>query len=86
MKELVCQNNLSGTNSPFMVTDSRQKLFTGINIARQHVSEKIIQLEQSTLLRRQVVLRKDSEQRTGKQNSVKTCTQVPFKRNTSHIW
>ena len=37
MNELVCQNNSSGTSSPFMVTDCLGKLFKGINIARQRV-------------------------------------------------
>ena len=39
MKELVCQNNSSGTKSPFMVTDCLGKIFTGINIAKQRVWE-----------------------------------------------
>ena len=37
MKELVCQNNSSGTSSTFMVTGCLGKFFTGINIARQRV-------------------------------------------------
>ena len=40
MKVLVCENNSSGTSSPFMVTDCPGKLFTGIYIA-DSVSEKI---------------------------------------------
>ena len=79
MKELVCQNNSSGTSSPFMVTDCLWKIFKGINIARQHVSEKITQEEQSPLIRRQVVWRNYSEQLTEKQNSVKNCTKAPKK-------
>ena len=39
MKELVCQNNWSGTSSPFMVTDCLWKLLKGINIARHGVWE-----------------------------------------------
>ena len=30
MKALICENNSSGTSSPFMVTDSLGKLFTGL--------------------------------------------------------
>ena len=37
MKELVCQNNSSGTSSPFVVTECVGKLFQGINIAKQRV-------------------------------------------------
>ena len=70
MKELVCQNKSSGTSSPFMVTDCLGKFFTEINIAGS-VSEKITQAEQTALLRRQVVWRNHTEQRTEKQNSVK---------------
>ena len=40
MKVLVCENNSSGTSSPFMVTDCLGKLFTGNNIA-DNVSDKI---------------------------------------------
>ena len=39
MTELDCQNNSSGTSSPFMVTDSLGKIFSGIDIARQRVWE-----------------------------------------------
>ena len=39
MKEIACQNNSSGTNSPFMVKECLGKLFKGINIARQSVWE-----------------------------------------------
>ena len=39
MEVLVCENNSSGTSSPFMVTDCLGKLFPGINIARQRVRE-----------------------------------------------
>ena len=39
MKEVVCQNNSSGTSSLFKVTDSVGKVFTGIDIARQRVGE-----------------------------------------------
>ena len=38
-KMLVCENNSSGTSSPFMVTDCLGKLFKGINIAGQRVCE-----------------------------------------------
>ena len=41
MKVLVCENDSSGTSSPFMVTDCLENLFTGINVA-YNVSEKII--------------------------------------------
>ena len=54
VKVLVCENNSSGTSSPFMVTDCLGKLFTWINVA-DNVSEKITQKEQSPLIRRQVV-------------------------------
>ena len=37
MEVLVCENNLSGTSSPFIVTDCVGKLITGINIAGQRV-------------------------------------------------
>ena len=79
MKVLVCENNSSGTSSPFMVTDFLGKLLTGINIV-DSVSEKITQEEQSPLIRRQVVWRNYSEQMTEKQNSVKTCTNSPRKK------
>ena len=72
MKEIVCQNNSSGTSSPFMVTDCPGKIFKGINIARQ-LFEKIAQAEQSPLIRRQVVYRNYTEQMTERQNSVKNC-------------
>ena len=39
MEVLVCENNSSGTNSPFMVKECVGKLFTRINIARQRVWE-----------------------------------------------
>ena len=39
MEVLVCENNSSGTSSPFMVTDCPGKLFTGIHSADK-VSEK----------------------------------------------
>ena len=55
------------------------KTIHGINIARS-VSEKITQEEQSPLIRRQVVWRNYSEQMTVKQNSVKTCTKTPQKK------
>ena len=38
-KELVCQNNSSGTSSLLMVTDCLGKIFTRINLARQRVRE-----------------------------------------------
>ena len=40
MKVLVCENNSSGTSSPFIVTDCLGKFFTGIHSA-DSVSEKI---------------------------------------------
>ena len=42
MEVLVCENNSSGTSSPFMVTDCVGKLVTGINIARQRVWENYL--------------------------------------------
>ena len=78
MKVLVCENNSSGTSSPFMVTDCLRKLFTGIHSA-DSVSEKFTQDEQSPLIRQQVVWRNYSEQLTEKQNSVKNCTKSPKK-------
>ena len=39
MKELVFQNNSSGTSSPSMVTDCLGKLFKGVNIATHRVWE-----------------------------------------------
>ena len=73
MKELVWQNNSSGTSSPFMVTDCLGIYSRGLT-SPDSVSEKITQEEQSPLIRRQVVWRNYSEQMTEKQNSVKICT------------
>ena len=42
MEVPVCENNSSGTSSPFMVTGCVGKLFTGINIARQRVGENYL--------------------------------------------
>ena len=70
MKVLVCENNSSGTGSPFMVTDCLGKHFIGINIT-DSVSDNLTQEEQSPLMRRQLVCRTYSEQMTEKQNSVK---------------
>ena len=39
-KSAFCENNSSGTNSPFLVTDCLGKFFTGIKAA-DSVSEKI---------------------------------------------
>ena len=78
---LVCENNSSGTSSPFMVTNFLGKSLTGINIV-DSVSEKITEEKQSPLIRRQVVWRNYSEQMTEKQNSVKTCTNSPRKEKT----
>ena len=52
MEEFVCQNNSSGTSSHFIVTDCLGKKLT----SPDSVSEKIAQVEQSPLIRRQVVL------------------------------
>ena len=60
---LVCENNSSGTSSPFMVTDCLGKIFTGIHSA-DSVSEKFTYEEQSPVIRRQVVSRNYSEQMT----------------------
>ena len=46
MKVLVCENNSSGTSSPFMVTECLGKLFAAI-YTKHSVSEKITQEEQS---------------------------------------
>ena len=73
MKELVWQNNSSGTSSPFMVTDCLGIYPRGLT-SPDSVSEKISQEEQSPLIRRQVVWRNYFEQMTEKQNSVKICT------------
>ena len=70
MKELVCQNNSSGTSSPFMVTDVWEKFSRGLT-SPGGVSEKITQVQQTPLIRRQVVWRNHTEQMTEKQNSVK---------------
>ena len=40
MKVLFCENNSSGTSSPFMVTECLGKLITWVNVA-DNVSEKI---------------------------------------------
>ena len=84
MKVLACENNSSGTSSPFMVTDCLGKWFTGINVADSE-SEKITQEEQSSLIRRQIVRRNYSEQMTEKQNSVKTCSKTS-KKETPTIY
>ena len=49
------------------------------------VSEKITQVEQRPLIRRQVVWRNYTEQMTEKQNSVKTCTRS-LKKETPPIY
>ena len=84
MKEPVCQNNSSGTSSPFTVTDCREKYSRRLT-SPDSVSEKITQEEQSPLIKRQVVWRNYSEQMTEKQSSVKTCTKSP-KRETSPFY
>ena len=73
MKELVLQNNSSGTKSLFMVTNCLRVYSRGLT-SPDSVSEKITQEEQRPLIRRQVVCRKNSDQMTEKQNSVKICT------------
>ena len=83
-KELVYQNNSSGSSSPFMVTVCLGKIFKGLT-SPDSVSEKIAQEEQSSLIRRQVVQRNFSEQMTEKQNSVITCTKFP-KRETPSVY
>ena len=83
-KELVCQNNSSGSSSPFMVTVCLAKLFTGINIARRRVWE-IHSSGTLSLIRRQVVWRNYYEQMTEKRNSVKTCTRSSLKKETPPI-
>ena len=86
MKVLFCENNSSGTSSLFMVTDCLRKLLTRINIA-DSVTEKISQQEQSQSPDKATgCLENFFEQMTGKQNSVKTCTKFPKKRNTAYIW
>ena len=47
------------------------------------MTEKIIQLEHTPLIRGQVVWRNHTEQMTEKQNSVKTCTKSPKKETPS---
>ena len=84
MKVLVCENNWSGTSSPLFVTDCLGKFFTGINVA-DSVSEKITSVEQSSLIRRQVVRNNYSEEMTEKQNSVKTCSKAS-KKETPAIY
>ena len=84
MKVPVCENNSSGTSSPFMVTDCLEKFFTGINVA-DSVSEKITQEEQSSLRRRPVVWRNYSEQMTEKQNIVETSTKSPKKETPPYM-
>ena len=83
VKKLVCQNNSSGTSSPFMVTVCLAKVFTWINIARQRVWE-IHSSGTQSLIRRQVVWRNYTEQITEKQNSVKICTRS-LKKETPPI-
>ena len=84
MKELVWQNNSSGTSSPFMVTVCLGIKSRGLT-SPDSVSEKITQEEQSLSIRRQVVWRNYSEQMTEKQNSVKHCTKSA-KRETPPIY
>ena len=84
MNVLVCENNSSGTKSPFMETDCLGKIFTGVHSA-DSVSEKFTQEEQSPVIRRQVVSRNSSEQMTEKQNSFKNCTKTP-KKETPPIY
>ena len=70
MKEIVCQNQSS---SHFKLKNCLGKLFMGINIGKQCVWENPLR-EHSPVIRRQFVYIKYTEQMTGKQNSVKTCT------------
>ena len=83
MKELVCQNNSSGTSSPFMVTDSLGKLFKGINIARQRVWGNHLR-ETKSVIRRQFDWRNYSEQMTENKIVLKL-SQSPQKEKHSHI-
>ena len=73
MKELVWQNNSSGTSSPFMVKDCLRIFSRGLT-SPDSVSEKISQEEQSPLIGRQVLWRNYSEQMTENRKSVKICT------------
>ena len=86
MKELVCENNSSGINSPFMLTDCLAELIKGLNIARQRVWEYHSSGIKS-LVRQQVVWRNNSEpeQKTEEQNTLKTCTKSP-KKETPQIY
>ena len=84
MKGLVCQNNSSGTSSPFMVTDCLGKFSRGLT-SPGGVSEKITQVQQTPLIRRQVVWRNHTEQMTEKQNSVKNCTRF-LKKETPPLY
>ena len=80
MKVLVCENNSSGTNSPFMVTDCLGKILTSQS-ARLRKSLKKNKISPLIwLIRRQVVWRKYFEQKTEKQHSFKTCTESPQKK------
>ena len=47
------------------------------------MTEKIPQVEQTPLIKRQVVWRNHTEQMTEKQNSVKTCIKPPKKETPS---
>ena len=64
---------------PFYGDRLSGECFHGTNIA-ENVSAKITREEQSLLIRRQVVGRNNSEQKTKKQNSCKNLHQVPKKR------
>ena len=76
MKELFRENNSSGTNSPFMATESPGKSFTRIVIASQGVW-KITWTEESLLIRRQVVQRNYSEEMPEEQKQSFDLHQVP---------
>ena len=70
MKELVCRNKTNGISSPFMATDCLEKFSRGLT-SPDSVSEKFTQVEQTPLIKRQVVWGNHTEQMTEKQNSVK---------------
>ena len=77
MKELVCWNNSSGTSSPFVVTNCLRNYFTGGLTSLDSVFDKIIQVEQSPLIRQQVAWRNNTERMTEKK--VLKLQKVPLK-------
>ena len=75
MKVLVCENNVSGTSSLFLVTNSLGKIDHGDYHRQTECLRKVTWDAQTAVIGRQVVLRNYTEQITEKQIRVKTRTE-----------